>query len=192
MVEIRGVAHFSIPVTDMNRSVRFYTDVVGCRELHTTGNGAMSFLDAGGVCVILCRQDTPVDAAVNGPNNMHHSFIVDGPTYRTVRDHLAAKGVAVEFEEDRQGGVVNGPRLYFRDPDGNALEYIDLTSYSGAPPEAAAKPAPRRRKAAPPAKRAPAKQAKAPARKAAKARKPAPRKRPTPSGRGGRRRVRPR
>jgi len=33
------------------------------------------------------------------------------------------------FEEDRQGGVVNGPRAYFRDPDGTVLEYIDLTSY---------------------------------------------------------------
>lgn len=187
MIEIKGVAHFSIPVTDMDRSVRFYTDVVGCRELNTTPNRAMSFLDAGGVCVILCRQDTPVDAAVNGPNNMHHSFIVDRATYRTIRDHLAAKGVAVEFEEDRQGGTVNGPRLYFRDPDGNALEYIDLTSYSGA----AAKPAnatPRRKRAP-----APTKRAKAPARKAAKIRKPAPRKRPTSSGRsGGRRRVRPR
>jgi catechol 2,3-dioxygenase-like lactoylglutathione lyase family enzyme len=186
MIEIKGVAHFSIPVTDMERSVRFYTDVVGCRELNTTPNRMMSFLDAGGVCVILCRQDTPVDVAANGPNNMHHSFIVDRDTYRKVRDHLAAKGVAVEFEEDRQGGVVNGPRLYFRDPDGNALEYIDLTSYSGAP-ATPAKAAPRRKRAP-----APAKRAKAPARKAAKIRKPASRKRPTAARRGARRRVRPR
>jgi catechol 2,3-dioxygenase-like lactoylglutathione lyase family enzyme len=195
MIDIKGVAHFSIPVTDMDRSVRFYTDVVGCRELQTTGNGAMSFLDAGGVCVILCRQDTPVDAATNGPNNMHHSFIVDRATYGAIRDHLTAKGVAVEFEEDRQGGVVNGPRLYFRDPDGNALVYIDLPGYSGAPAKPKAKSAPRRRKAAPPAKRAPAKRApskrvKAPARKTA--RKPAARKRPASSRRGARRGTRPR
>ena len=32
-------------------------------------------------------------------------------------------------EEDRQGGVVNGPRVYFRDPDGTVLEFINLTSY---------------------------------------------------------------
>ena len=187
MIEIKGVAHFSIPVTDMDRSVRFYTDVVGCRELNTTPNRMMSFLDAGGMCVILCRQDTPVDAAANGPNNLHHSFIVDHATYQTVRDHLAAKGIAVEFEEDRQGGVVNGPRLYFRDPDGNALEYIDLTSYTGAPARAPVKAAPRRKRAP-----APVKRARAPARKAAKIRKPASRKRPAASRRGARRRVRPR
>jgi hypothetical protein len=27
--------------------------------------------------------------------------------------------------------VVNGPRAYFRDPDGTVLEFIDLTSYTG-------------------------------------------------------------
>ena len=47
-------------------------------------------------------------------------------------DNLKANGVEVFFEEDRQGGVVNGPRCYFRDPDGTVLEYIDLTSYAGA------------------------------------------------------------
>jgi catechol 2,3-dioxygenase-like lactoylglutathione lyase family enzyme len=43
-----------------------------------------------------------------------------------------AHGVAITFEEDRQGGVVNGPRAYFHDPDGTVLEFIDLTSYAGA------------------------------------------------------------
>ena len=34
--------------------------------------------------------------------------------------------------QDRQGGVINGPRAYFHDPDGTVLEFIDLTSYAGA------------------------------------------------------------
>src|SRR5207302_8971027 len=46
-------------------------------------------------------------------------------------DHLRAHGVEVTFEEDRQGGVVNGPRAYFHDPDGTVLEFIDLTGYAG-------------------------------------------------------------
>jgi predicted enzyme related to lactoylglutathione lyase len=32
MVEIKGVAHFSIPVSDVDRSIKFYTEVVGCKE----------------------------------------------------------------------------------------------------------------------------------------------------------------
>jgi catechol 2,3-dioxygenase-like lactoylglutathione lyase family enzyme len=44
-------------------------------------------------------------------------------------ERLKSKGVEIFFEEDRQGGVVNGPRVYFRDPDGTVLEFINLTSY---------------------------------------------------------------
>jgi catechol 2,3-dioxygenase-like lactoylglutathione lyase family enzyme len=45
--------------------------------------------------------------------------------------HLRAQGVEITFEEDRQGGVLNGPRAYFHDPDGTVLEFIDLMSYAG-------------------------------------------------------------
>lgn len=132
MIDVKGVAHFSIPVTDMARSQKFYTEVVGLRPLALVANDTMSFLDAGGVCVILCQQDDPIDTSAQGPNHVHHSFIVDTETYRSLHEQLSAKGVEVEFEEDRQGGVVNGPRLYFRDPDGTSLEFIDLTSYASA------------------------------------------------------------
>ena len=48
MTEIKGVAHFSIPVSDMPRSKKFYTDIVGCKHLATIPPGNMVFLDAGG------------------------------------------------------------------------------------------------------------------------------------------------
>ena len=64
---------------------------------------------------------------------MHHSFIVAPDKYQAALDHLRANNVEIIFEEDRRGGTVNGPRAYFRDPDGTVLEYIDLTSYETAP-----------------------------------------------------------
>jgi hypothetical protein len=45
--------------------------------------------------------------------------------------HLPAHGVEITFEEDQQGGVLNGPRACLRDPEGTVLEFIDLTSYAG-------------------------------------------------------------
>jgi catechol 2,3-dioxygenase-like lactoylglutathione lyase family enzyme len=94
----------------------------------------MVFLDAGGVCVILVKHDPPINRTRDDHNGVHHSFIVDSDAYAAALDHLRRKGVEVEFEEDRQGGIVNGPRAYFRDPDGTVLEYIDLTSYAGSKP----------------------------------------------------------
>jgi len=131
MVALKGMAHFSIPVSDLARSTRFYCDIVGCTHITTTPDQKMAFLDAGGDCIILVRHEAPINRRIDDHNGVHHSFKVDAKDYRPALDSLRAHGVEVFFEEDRQGGVVNGPRAYFHDPDGTCLEYIDLTSYAG-------------------------------------------------------------
>lgn len=131
MVAIRSVAHFSIPVSNAGNSTRFYTDIVGCRHLATVGGGKMVFLDAAGTCLILVERAAPINPAQDDHGGVHHSFAVAHEDYAAALDHLRANGVAINFEEDRQGGVLNGPRAYFHDPDGTVLEFIDLTSYSG-------------------------------------------------------------
>lgn len=132
MSDIKGIAHFSIPVSDIERSRAFYCDVVGCKHLFTPPPGHMSFLDAAGVCLILVRQDGPVNARLDDHNGVHHAFAIREGRFEAAIAALKSKGVEVFFAEDRQGGVVNGPRAYFRDPDGTVLEYINLTSYKGA------------------------------------------------------------
>jgi len=138
MPEIKGVAHFSIPVSDIAKSTKFYTDMVGMKHLFTVPNGALAFLDAGGVCVILVKREVPINRQEESSDGVHHSFIVDSAAYQPALDHLRKNGIDVFFEEDRRGGVVNGPRAYFRDPDGTVLEYIDLTGYAGAAKDKAA------------------------------------------------------
>ena len=131
MVAIQGIAHFSIPVSDVAKSTKFYTEVVGCRHLETVRQDSMAFLDAAGTCLILVKRDPPINRVQDDHGGVHHSFIVAHDDYKAALDHLRANGVAITFEEDRQGGVVNGPRAYFQDPDGTVLEFIDLTSYAG-------------------------------------------------------------
>jgi catechol 2,3-dioxygenase-like lactoylglutathione lyase family enzyme len=135
MVTIQSVVHFSIPVSDIARSTRFYTEIVGCRHLATVGGGTMAFLDAAGTCLILVKREPPINRAVEDHGGVHHAFAVAHHDYQAALDQLRANGVAIAFEEDRQGGVINGPRAYFHDPDGTVLEFIDLTSYAGANPE---------------------------------------------------------
>jgi catechol 2,3-dioxygenase-like lactoylglutathione lyase family enzyme len=130
MVDIISVVHFSIPVSDVERSTRFYTDIVGCRHLATVGQGTMAFLDAAGTCLILVMRDPPINPRPESHGGVHHSFAV--ADYQAALDHLRRNGVEITFEEDREGGVVNGPRAYFNDPDGTVLEFIRLTGYAGA------------------------------------------------------------
>jgi catechol 2,3-dioxygenase-like lactoylglutathione lyase family enzyme len=132
MVEIKAVAHFSIPVSDITRSKQFYTEIVGCKHLSTTPGGQMSFLDAAGTCLILVKRDPPINPVREDHGGVHHSFAIAHDAYEAALDHLRTHGVEITFEEDRQGGVLNGPRAYFHDPDDTVLEFIDLTSYTGA------------------------------------------------------------
>ena len=131
MPELKGIAHFSIPVSDVDRSVKFYTEIVGCKFLAQRPDKVITFLDAGGVCVLLIKKAAPV---LTGPPEMsdgvHHAFIVSPQDYQPAVDALRTKGVDVFFEEDRRGGTIDGPRAYFRDPDGNTLEYINRTAYA--------------------------------------------------------------
>jgi catechol 2,3-dioxygenase-like lactoylglutathione lyase family enzyme len=132
MVAIKAVAHFSIPVSDVAKSKQFYTEVVGCTHLSTTPNGQMVFLDVAGTCLILVKRDAPINPVRDDHGGVHHAFAVAHDEYRAALRHLRARGVEITFEEDRQGGVLNGPRAYFHDPDGTVLEFIDLTSYAGS------------------------------------------------------------
>jgi catechol 2,3-dioxygenase-like lactoylglutathione lyase family enzyme len=129
MSDIVGIAHFSIPVSDVKRSRDFYVDVVGCKHLFSTPKGHMSFIDAGGVCLILVKQSEPVNPVLHNSEGVHHSFTIAPGQFDGAVARLKAHGVELIGEEDRQGGVVNGPRVYFRDPDGTVLEFINLTSY---------------------------------------------------------------
>ena len=133
MPDIKGVAHFSIPVSDVDRSTKFYTETVGCKFLHQTKDKGITFLDAGGVCVLLIKRPAPI---AKGPpemsNGVHHAFMIDAKEYQAAVDGLRANGVEIFFEEDRRGGTIDGPRVYFRDPDGTALEFINRTAYSAS------------------------------------------------------------
>lgn len=130
MVKLKGVAHFAIPVSDVARSIKFYTEVVGCTKISADEKHA--FMDAGGLCLLLCKQKTPINRP-DGLDYVHHAFIVSPEQYKTIDDHLARHGVEVLEKEEREGRTVNGPRTYFRDPDGTRLEFINLTSYDPTP-----------------------------------------------------------
>src|SRR5947207_12105214 len=101
MVAIKAVAHFSIPVSDVPKSSRFYTEIVGCRHLSTTPNGQMVFLDAAGTCLILVKGEPPINLVPHDHGGVHHAFAVAHVDYATALDHLRAHCVEITFEEDR-------------------------------------------------------------------------------------------
>jgi metallothiol transferase len=120
MLNTHGVLHFSLPVTDLDRSRKFYEGVLGLKVLEQSPR--MVFLQSGDDYLILAKGDEPLkfDSSKNTP--VHHAFRVKPEEFRSSIEDLRKNGVEVFNIEDRNTGVFWGPQAYFLDPDGNKLE----------------------------------------------------------------------
>ena len=125
MLKLKGLVHFSIPVTDLGKSDRFYRNLLGMEKLD--GHERMSFLRLGNDHIVLVKSDA-VRASKSGEGEfrpgVHHAFLVDADEYETAKEQLTSNGVRILGEEIRDEGVFTGRSLYFSDPDGNELEII--------------------------------------------------------------------
>lgn len=101
----------TVPVSDTDRSVRFYVDVLGFEVLGR--DGSCAYMRRGGCRLVLRRSDAAgVDTGVY--------FAVDSP-YNT-RRRLIDEGV--RFASDPARGPF-GTYVSIEDPDGNVLRMVD-------------------------------------------------------------------
>ena len=120
MLKTHGVLHFSLPVTDLDRSRNFYEGVLGLKVIEQSPR--MVFLQSGDDYLILAKGNEPLkfDSSKNTP--VHHAFRVKPEEFLSSIDDLRKNGVEVFNIEERETGVFWGPQAYFLDPDGNKLE----------------------------------------------------------------------
>jgi len=120
---VQAVLETSLYVTDVERAVRFYRDVLGFRVLDEFDPQKGAALAAGPSVVLLFRAEVTrqqVDPPPHGSQGAGHvAFRVRPQEIPVWREYLQARGVPIEMEH-RFGE--HPPSLYFRDPDGNSLE----------------------------------------------------------------------
>ena len=128
---VRGYDHLAITVADVERTVRFYRDVLGAEMLHEeawrTGQLPVAMLRIGGNCMNVHRATAPAapHAAAPTPGAVDLCLRWDAP----IEDAMALLercGVAViEGPVPRPAADGTwGRSVYFRDPDGNLLELL--------------------------------------------------------------------
>jgi glyoxylase I family protein len=115
MIQTSGVDHVVLHVSDVRRSRKFYTEVLGMTAYRE--NEAQVFLHAGQQGVALFKKAG--SALLTAGNDMNHLALnVAAGTYESLKAELERHGVTVTGRpgEDRC--------IYFRDPDGHRLQLM--------------------------------------------------------------------
>jgi len=110
---LTGLNHLTLAVTDLNRSVAFYRDLLQLRLDATWDAGAYLSLPGLWLCLSLDSLRAPEAAA----EYTHYAFSVSAEDFPAFIDRLRAAGVR-EWQDSRSEGA----SFYFLDPDGHKLE----------------------------------------------------------------------
>ena len=115
MIQVTGIDHIVLHVTDVERARKFYAEILGMSVYRQ--NDRQVFLHAGqqGVALFKKQGDVPL---TTGNDLNHLALSVADGAYEALKAALETHGVAVSGRpgEDRC--------IYFQDPDGHRLQLM--------------------------------------------------------------------
>lgn len=107
---LRGLNHITIAVSDLDRSLRFYTDILGMQGHVRWVRGA--YLSLGDLWFCLS-----IDKAAPAQDYSHIAFDIAESDFHLFADKLRTAGVT-EWKQNSS----EGQSIYFSDPDGHRFE----------------------------------------------------------------------
>jgi glyoxylase I family protein len=130
-IKIIGLDHIVLNVSDIDRSLQFYTDVLGLpgERVEQFRAGKVSFpsvrITNTTIIDLFPNEDRASDA---GPekaveNLNHFCLVVDAENFAAVLDDLQLHKIAIrQGPVSRWGAQGQATSVYFLDPDGNEIE----------------------------------------------------------------------
>lgn len=109
---VTGLSHITLAVLDLERSLAFYRDILGCRVRGIWADGA--YLEVGSLWLCLSCDDH-VRSSVRA-DYTHIAFSVSQEDYSALSDLLSKE--CLIWKSDKSEGA----STYFLDPDGHKLE----------------------------------------------------------------------
>jgi catechol 2,3-dioxygenase-like lactoylglutathione lyase family enzyme len=128
MIQIREIDHLVLRVTDLDRMLHFYCDVLGCTIERRKDSIGLIQLRAGNSLIDLVPVHGLLGKAGGAPpgkegRNLDHFCLRIEPFDETsIRQHLEANGLQAGELASRYGAEGEGPSIYISDPEGNVVE----------------------------------------------------------------------
>ena len=128
MIRIKGLDHVVLRVADLDRSLHFYGNVLGCREERRVEELGLYQMRAGTALIDLVPLDSRLGRMggagprEEGRNVDHFCLQVDPFDAEAIAAHLERHGIDAGEVSTRYGAEGSGPSMYIRDPDGNTVE----------------------------------------------------------------------
>lgn len=124
---LAGIDHVVFLVTDLEKAMEFYREVLGCQIGYAYPQLGMEQVWCGNSLIVLWDYTRPgaevAKPPIEGGRNVDHVCIATGPFDQdALKAHLAKHGVTIDREAVHGGARGLGYSVYFRDPFGNKIE----------------------------------------------------------------------
>jgi len=120
-IRVAGLDHLVLRVADLDRSIQFYGEVLGCYVERRLEEPKLVQLRAGASMIDLVPSGSAPQPA-EGRNLDHFAVRISTFDFAALAAHLQRHGIAVGEVRRRYGAEGYGSSLYITDPDGNVVE----------------------------------------------------------------------
>ena len=122
-MQLEGIDHVAMGVRDVERSTKWYIEVLGFERLHEgMWNGVPTFLGKGNTGIALFPASHEAKLSNRREIRMLHlAFRANRENFLAAQRELEKRGIEFEFQDHEIAHSI-----YFRDPDSHELE---ITTY---------------------------------------------------------------
>jgi catechol 2,3-dioxygenase-like lactoylglutathione lyase family enzyme len=124
-MQLEGIDHVAVGVRDIERSAKWYIEVLGFERLHDgMWNGVPTFIGKGntGLALFPASQNAKSTPSTDRDIRiLHVAFRTDHNNFLAAQEELKRRGIPFEFQDHEISHSI-----YFMDPDGHQLE---ITTY---------------------------------------------------------------
>lgn len=132
MIPVQGLYETHLTVSNLERSIDFYRDILGLELAHRIPERNVAFFWVGGretsMLGLWSIHSSPLQLKLHIAFQTTLDQVIQSPDYLRLKGITPRDGSGVEIDEPSVFPWMPSANVYFDDPDGHSLEYIAILS----------------------------------------------------------------